>query len=115
VPRGDSWHRVQAASSVAKADRKMRDLERRRKKREARLSAMSPDERKEFLRRSNLMKPGTMMEREQRKRDRALSKELAKRRSQPPEPVDPEITALDFQITELEAEIAARLKDGAND
>src|SRR5690242_6092236 len=71
VPRGDSWHRVQPASSVAKADRKIRDLERRRQKREARLALLSPDEREEFLRRSRLMQPGTVTDREQRKRDRA--------------------------------------------
>src|SRR6185503_17361214 len=78
VPRGDSWHRVQAASSVAKTDRKMRDLERRRKKREARLAAMDPDQRERFLRRSRAMRPGTVVERAQRRHDRAAREAFAR-------------------------------------
>jgi hypothetical protein len=93
----------------------MRDLERRRKKREARLAAMDPDQLEQFLRRSRAMRPGTVVERARRRDDRAAREALARLNAQPAEPVNPEIAALDFQIAKLEAEIAARLKDGANE
>jgi hypothetical protein len=84
----------------------MRDLERRRKKREARLAALGPEERERFLRRSLAMRPGTPAERAQRRHDRAARDAFAKLSAER-QPVTPELAALDARIAELEARIAA--------
>jgi chromosome segregation ATPase len=114
TPSGSAWHRIQPASSIAKADRKAADVARRRAKLAARIAGMNDEERERYNRRSQAARPGTPAERQQRRRDRALREESARLSGQPA-PVSPEIADLDRQIAELEAQIAERLKDGANE
>jgi len=59
-------------------NKKLDELERRRRIREGRIRRMTPEELAEFMRRSKAMKPRTLAERAQRKRDRALREELAR-------------------------------------
>jgi hypothetical protein len=68
---------------------------------------MTPDERDKFLERSRAMRAGTPAERAQRRHDRAAREAFAQMTTRPPEPVSPEIAALDARIVELEAQIAA--------
>lgn len=66
TPKGDQWHRIQwggVISSPRKLARKMDELRVRQQRLEARLAAMTPDEREAYDRISRLRKPGTPAER----------------------------------------------------
>lgn len=79
-PKGADWHRVQltnAAGSDAKLAKKLREVDRRRKKQAARVAAMPPDERARYEEWAHTHRPMGPTAREQRRQDRAARKLLA--------------------------------------
>ena len=66
TPKGDQWHRIRwggVKSSARKLARKQDELRVRQQRLEARLAAMTPEEREAYDRISRLRKPGTPGER----------------------------------------------------
>lgn len=80
TPKGRHWHRPRwpnrdAPDAAQKLNRKLRDLERAARKREARLAAMTAQERAAFDRWHRLRPTGSPAERAARKRDREAAAE----------------------------------------
>jgi hypothetical protein len=92
----------------------MRDLERRRRKREAHLASLTPEQREAYMKRSKAMRPGAPAERAQRKHDRDV-RNMLQRNAGAAASVSAEVARLDARIAELEAEIAASRQGVAND
>jgi len=67
TPKGSDWHVPQF--TAAKLDRKLADLEKRRKKRERRVAAMTPEERERHEAWQRAHKPGGPGDRDRRRRD----------------------------------------------
>ena len=101
TPRGAEWHRVQwNGGSEAKLERKLRNLERRRKALKARLAKMTPAERALYEKRSRAAS-GTPAERAARRLALDFS-EL--RRSEEPRQPDPEAAALAADLAAARAD-----------
>ena len=74
TPKGKGWHKPQLPArdgpeAIKKLDTKLRDLERRRKAREARIAAMTPEQRARYDAWQRSHQPGPS-ERERGRRDR---------------------------------------------
>jgi hypothetical protein len=98
------WHVVVWPDPITQPERyakKLREVERRRQFRAARIAAMRPDEREEFERRSRAAQPRTPAERESRRRDREV-REILER---------PRITSATPEIAALAAELAEVRKE----
>lgn len=108
---GRFWHVVQLPADPVRRERKLRDIARRRERQAARVAAMTPAERERYERRSRAMRPGTPVERAQRRHDEATRREWSAAQCVPhihaPETAAA-IELLDRKIAQLEAEIAAR-------
>lgn len=79
-PKGNDWHRVQyqnAAGSEVKLAKKLREVDRRRKKQAAQVAAMSPDERARHEEWARTHRPMSPAAREQRRQDRDARKRWA--------------------------------------
>ena len=75
TPKGAQWHKPQLAMGThAKLERKLNDLEKRRKKRERRVARMTPQERERHAAWQASHKPGSGTERERRRRDLGSSR-----------------------------------------
>lgn len=104
TPRGADWHRVQypkAGAPAGKAEKKIRELERRRKRQAARVAAMSPESRAKYAAQSQAAQPRSLAERENKRRAREVV-ELFSRPA--PAVVDPQIALLQAQMNELNVE-----------
>jgi hypothetical protein len=92
TPRGDQWGVVQYPSSPEKLARKIADLQRREKKRAARIAAMTPEERARYERWCEAHRPGPKKRRAalkvERENDRAVRKIFARVIKRPAEPQD---------------------------
>jgi len=87
TPKGDQWHRMQYPSATAppaKLDKKLKEIERRRRLQAERVAAMPPDERARYERRSEAAKPRSRAAREQTRRNREAV-EILKRSTRAPE------------------------------
>lgn len=117
TPKGDQWHRIQwggVISSPRKLARKMDELRVRRLRLEARLAAMTPEEREAYERISRLRRPGTPEERLRARKSREARHWLqslsdAERQAHK---AHAEADRLQAAIEALEAQ-AARLMDNA--
>lgn len=114
TPRGADWHRVQwgrPGMSTAQLEAKLRSLERRRKKRAAKVAAMTPDERQRFEARSKAMRPRTAAQRTAAVHDRATRAVFLEAQKRPPRPSphEAELRALQERRAALEARLAALL------
>jgi len=114
TPGRPHWHRITPTTSVAKADRKVRTLERRRKRLAARLTAMTPEELAAYRKHSQAMRPGTPAERAQRRADRALRETLARNDDHEREP-SAELLAIEGEIRRLTARLAGLQQEGICD
>lgn len=103
TPRGDQWHRPRLPAAPAKLNRKLRDLDRRQKKRVARVAVMTPDERAAHHAWQQSHKPGTpgprRAAREARRQNRAARDQL--NAAPVPPQHDPLIENLGAAIDEL--------------
>lgn len=107
TPKGDEWHRVQAPKPGAplhKADKKMREIARRRRRLQARIAAMTPEERARYQARSRAARPRAPSVRAQERQDRDAAELLARPRA--PAPARPEIERLREEMRKLDAEKA---------
>ncbi|WP_072375049.1 hypothetical protein [Rhizobium tibeticum] len=115
TPKGDEWHKPRwpngdASNAEKRLQRKLRDLERAKRKRDARLARMTPEERDRSAAKSRAARPRPAKE---RAADRAARKEAAKTRALLAEerPRDPALVEIDRQIAELERRAASLLFD----
>jgi hypothetical protein len=110
TPAGRAWHRVQYPDPILQPEKyakKVREVERRRQQRRARVAKMTPEERAKYEARSKAAQPRSVAERESRRRDREAQSLFARR---PPSAApDPEVLALEAQLAEVRAH-RARLK-----
>jgi len=108
TPRGADWHRVQLpTTSVHKLEKKLRELDLRRKRRAARVAAMPPERRAKYEAQSQAAQPRSLVERENKRRAREAAKLLLSQ--PPPAAVDPELARLQAKMAELDVE-EVRLK-----
>lgn len=78
VPKGKNWHRLNlvppppdaSPAQQARYARKLAGIARRAERREARLAAMTPEERAQFEARSQAVTPGSKADREHRRQNR---------------------------------------------
>jgi len=78
VPKGKNWHLLNlvplppdaSSSKIARYARKLASIARRVERREARLAAMTPEERARFESRSQAVTPGSKADRERRRQNR---------------------------------------------
>lgn len=117
TPRGKEWHRQQRPDGSRKSDEwravnKLKTIEIRRKELAARLAAMTEEEREAYERYSRAARPGTLAEREDRKRNRRLKKEWANGAGDPP-PLSTEAQEIQDQIDRLEAFLISLAQAGA--
>jgi hypothetical protein len=89
-------------------------LNRRRRKREAQLRAMSPEEREASLRRSKAMKPRSLAEARQRREAIAQRRRLSREVEDLP-PTNPATLELELQIAELESRLEELKQEATND
>lgn len=121
TPRGDQWHKVQLPTKpggIEKLDAKLRDAERRKRRRAARLAKMSEEERARHEAWQRAHKPGSVSDREAARRDREAARMFAETGALPSRQPSPEETALADEIARLRArlaEIDARLEAPATD
>lgn len=112
TPRGDQWHRVQwpdggAPDATHKLNRKLETLEKRARARRRRLARMSPEALAAYERWQATHQPGPAAKRAaERERQRWAAAAVADL-STPAQQPSPELRALQQQIADLEAEIAA--------
>jgi hypothetical protein len=116
TPRGKEWHRQQRPDGSRKSDEwramnKLKTIEIRRKELAARLAAMTEEEREAYERYSRAARPGTLAEREDRKRNRRLKKEWANGAGDPP--LSPEAQEIQNRIDRLEAFLRSLAQAGA--
>ena len=111
TPKGENWHRPRwpgAGASVAKTDKKLRELERRRKRREEQLAAMSPEERARSEARGRALRPRTKAQRlaaaQAAETKRVLERQ---RRHAEAEAPSPAVRALEAEIAALRSRLAA--------
>lgn len=103
TPKGDQWHKPQFPGPGApfeKYEKKLAELERRRKHRAARLAAMTPEERAKHDAWHKARKPGGRADRERGRMDRGAKELLAKTGARRPK--HPDARALAKRIAELE-------------
>lgn len=106
TPRGSEWHRVQypkAGAPSHKANKKLLEVERRRKRQARLVAAMSPECRAKHEARSRALQPRTLTERENKRWAREAAKLLSKAA---PAVVDPQMALLQAKMVELNAEEA---------
>jgi hypothetical protein len=80
TPKGKQWHKETlpiASGSVTKLDKKLNDLERRRKKRARRVEAMTQEERERYDAWQRSHKPGGPGDRQRARWDREARKRIA--------------------------------------
>jgi len=107
TPRGSQWHRVQYPKPGAppeKAEKKLLEIEHRRKRQAARVAAMTPERRAKYEARSRALRPGTPAEREHIRRAREASKILSRPASVPV--VTPQLALLRAKMDALNEEQA---------
>lgn len=111
TPKGDQWHVTtwpdpKSTEATQKLNRKLHDLKRIAKRREARMRALTPDERGAYAAWLRDHTPGPAAAREWKRRDRAEAKAMRLRLAQPPtRPPDPEAEALRRLIEAKQREI----------
>jgi hypothetical protein len=104
TPAGRAWHRVQYPDPILEPEKyakKVREIERRRQQRRERVARMKPEERAKYEARSKAAQPGTIAERENRRRSREAAGLLA--RGAVPAAPDPEIIALEKELADVKA------------
>lgn len=115
TPKGDEWHKPRwpkpgTPNAERKLQRKLRDLERARRRREERLARMSDDERAAYERWHEARPLGSASRRlaERIRRQQATEARRAVQSLQEaPRPPHPEVERLDRLIERLEADLAA--------
>lgn len=111
TPKGNDWHRPRWPNSNApawKLEKKLRELELRRKKRAARLAKMSPEERERFERLSRARQPSSISAREAIRRNREVVRSLSRNPGSTEESSNQrEIDAIQARIDALRALLAA--------
>lgn len=110
TPKGDNWHRPRwpgRGAPLAKLEKKLRELERRRRRREAELAAMPPEERARSEARGRALRPRTAAERLAASQA-AEGKRLVERLRQPADvkPPAPDVLALEAEIDALRTRLA---------
>jgi len=107
TPRGDQWHKRQFPADPVRFDRKMRNIERDRKRLVAKLASMTPEERARYEQWLRDHQPGSGERRAgirlMRDQNRAMAASLADER-----PVSAEAAALAAEIAALEQELGIR-------
>ncbi|MFG1278329.1 hypothetical protein [Xanthobacter autotrophicus] len=111
TPSGDAWHQTAwpdpaSPNAEAKLHRKLRDSERRAKKRAARLAKMTPEERAAHEAWHRARKPGSAAQRAAAKRERQDAEAFREAIEAPPPPLSPERAMLRRRIEELQAKLA---------
>jgi len=107
TPRGAQWHRPQFPKNDARYRRKLIALAKRKAKLEARIAAMTPEERAKYEKYSAWNRPGSPSERETRRRNREAMKLIARREQTP----DPELAALEAEWTAARARLEALISN----
>lgn len=111
TPKGEAWHRPRwpgPGAPVAKMDKKLRELERRRKRREAQLAAMSPEERARSEARGRALRPRTKAQRLAASQAAETKRVLeGLRRPAEAEAPSPAVRALEDEIAALRSRLAA--------
>lgn len=105
TPKGDQWHRVQYPNADAppeKLEKKLLELDRRRRQRAKRVAAMTPEARAAYEARSHALRPRSPTVREQERRSREAAKLLA---SPKPAAESEEQVALRARYEELKAQL----------
>lgn len=113
TPAGAGWHRprwpkAERPGAEAKLNRKLRDLDRAARKRELRLEAMTPDERRRHDTWHASRKPGSAATRARAKAERRAAAEIAAIIEKPAEQArSPELVALDRLLDEAKRHAVA--------
>ncbi|MER8536059.1 hypothetical protein NKH61_24535 [Mesorhizobium sp. M1005] len=116
TPRGEHWHRTQwpdgkSPDAEKKLRRKLAEGARAAKKRDARLAAMSPEERKRHEAWQDARKPGSAAARQRTRSERMQAAEVRAMLSAPRAAPTGEASELEGQIAALRAELEARRLD----
>lgn len=104
TPKGVKWHQVQMpgrGAPIAKLEKKLREIERRRQKQAVRVAAMTPEQRVRYDAWHRAHRPGSAAKREDRLR--ALEARASFSAQPPARPPDPEMDKLAAAIAELKA------------
>ncbi len=104
TPKGENWHRVRypgPGAPMTKLDKKVREIERRRRQQAAKVAAMTPEQRARYDHWRATHKPGGQSVREVARRDREAAEDFAKLANYQP-PANPEVERLETEIAELE-------------
>ncbi|UES46824.1 hypothetical protein [Roseibium aggregatum] len=106
TPKGDGWHEPRwPKNNEAKLHRKIRDLERARQQREARLSRMTDNERSAYEKWHEARRLGSAARRQAERQRRQQNSELRERLNSPVvTPSSAELIELEKLIAKLEAE-----------
>lgn len=113
TPRGAQWHRVQypgPKAPPAKLEKKLKELDRRRQRRAARLAVMTSEERERYDKLSRSVRPRSAAERAQ---GRSSRKVVQRGRNALPAPVSATMAAIDAQLAEISdrrAQLEAQLQ-----
>ncbi len=106
TPKGSNWHKPRwPKNNEAKLRRKIRDIERARRQREARLVHMTEDERAAYEKWHEARRPGPAARRQAERQRRQQNSELRERLNSPMlTPISAELIELEKLIAKLEAE-----------
>lgn len=113
TPKGDEWHKPRwpkpgTPNAERKLQRKLRDLERARRRREERLARMSDDERAAYERWHKARPVGSAGKRRaerERRQQAAEAREATTEALAAPRPPSPDVERLDRLIEALEAQL----------
>ena len=108
TPRGENWHKPQppARKTAARLERKLLDLQKAAAKREARIAAMTPEERARYERRRQTCFPGPREAREAARERRKRDKQAKALLAAPAAPVARGKPEIEAEILRLEIENA---------
>lgn len=117
TPKGDGWHKPRwpnknASGAEAKLNRKLRDLERARRQRQARLARMTDQERDVYEKWHRERQVGSTAGREADRQRRRQNAEFRERLNTPAPPlVSAELVAIEEHIAKLEAKLNSKRGD----